>query len=104
MTTVTYYMPEGHLPATIVQVKTEASKLQDHDDALIEYEYKEQVEGFQEEGKTTILARRAYIRAQKDGAVARVLVSKGDIIKDSRYHYTRRFFRFGRELLLSVYC
>ncbi|KAG0093488.1 Carboxy-terminal domain (CTD) phosphatase [Podila epicladia] len=83
MTTATYYMPEGHLPATIIQVKTEASKLHDHDDPLIEYEYKEQVEGFQEEGKTTTLARRAYIRAQKDGTVGRVLVGKGDVIEDS---------------------
>ncbi|KAF9333960.1 Carboxy-terminal domain (CTD) phosphatase [Podila minutissima] len=83
MTTATYYMPDGHLPATIIQVKTEASKLHDHDDPLIEYEYKEQVEGFQEEGKTTTLARRAYIRAQKDGTVGRVLVGKGDVIDDS---------------------
>ncbi|KAF9430350.1 Carboxy-terminal domain (CTD) phosphatase [Podila epigama] len=78
----TYCIPEEHLPATIIHVKTSVSKSHDLGDALIEYEYREKVEGFEEEGRTTLLARRADILAAKDGIVQKIFVAPETVVSD----------------------
>jgi multidrug resistance efflux pump len=83
-----YSIPAGHLPATIIDIKTSKSKTQSDGDSLIEYEYEEQVQGFVEEGETSVHARRAEVRASKDGIVKKIHVKKGDVIEDERYAHT----------------
>ncbi|KAK3809543.1 MAG: hypothetical protein J3Q66DRAFT_72126 [Benniella sp.] len=77
---IKYHIPAGCLPATIIDIKTSKSKAHSEGDSLIEYEYTERVEGFVDEGETSIHARRAEIRAIKDGIVGKIHVKKGDVI------------------------
>ncbi|KAG0311893.1 Carboxy-terminal domain (CTD) phosphatase [Dissophora globulifera] len=79
---IKHYIPAAYLPATIIAVRTSENRTQSEGDELIEYEYTEQVKGFVEEGETSTHARRAEIRATKDGIVGVIHVKKGDIISD----------------------
>ncbi|KAF9190720.1 Carboxy-terminal domain (CTD) phosphatase [Haplosporangium sp. Z 11] len=76
------HVPARHIPATIIAIKTARDKTHSEDDVLIEYEYMEQVKGFVEDEGTSIHARRAEIRAKKDGTVESIHVAKGDVIRD----------------------
>ncbi|KAF9913635.1 Carboxy-terminal domain (CTD) phosphatase [Lobosporangium transversale] len=75
-------IPEAHTPATIIAVRTSRGKTHSKGDELIEYEYKETVKGFVDDDTTSEQARRAEIRAAKDGQVEAINVSKGQIIQD----------------------
>ncbi|KAF8938112.1 Carboxy-terminal domain (CTD) phosphatase [Dissophora ornata] len=79
---IKYYIPAGCLPATIITVKASKSSPQSEGDELIEYEYMEQVQGFVHDGETSTHARRAEIRATKDGYVRKIYIQKGDVIDD----------------------
>lgn len=82
---IKYYIPAACLPATIIAIKTSQQKTQSEGDGLIEYEYTEQVKDFVEEGETSTHARRAEIRAVKDGIVGTIHIKKGDVVDDERY-------------------
>ncbi|GJJ71154.1 RNA polymerase II subunit A C-terminal domain phosphatase [Entomortierella parvispora] len=77
---IQYCIPAGRTPATIIAVKTQTGKINSEGDELIEYEYKEKVEGFQEDGEVSVLARRGEIRAIKDGTVKKIHVGIGNVI------------------------
>ncbi|KAF9275813.1 Carboxy-terminal domain (CTD) phosphatase [Mortierella alpina] len=79
---IKYYIPRAHLPATIIALRTSENAAQSQGDALIEYEYSEEVSGFVVEGEVSIQARRADVRATRDGIVGKIHVSKGDIVDD----------------------
>jgi RNA polymerase II subunit A-like phosphatase len=85
---IKYRIPAGCLPATIIDIKTSKSKAHSEGDSLIEYEYTERVEGFVDEGETSIHARRAEVRAIKDGIVGKIHVKKGDVIDNERYAHS----------------
>ncbi|KAF9947112.1 Carboxy-terminal domain (CTD) phosphatase, partial [Modicella reniformis] len=77
---IKYTIPARCLPATIIALKTSVSTAHSEGDLLVEYEYKERVEGFVGKGETSLHARRAEIRASKDGIVQKVHVKKNDVI------------------------
>jgi len=82
---IKYYIPRAHLPATIIALRTSENATQSQGDALIEYEYSEEVRGFVAEDEVSIQARRADVRATRDGIVGKIHVSKGDIVDHERY-------------------
>ncbi|KAF9085216.1 Carboxy-terminal domain (CTD) phosphatase [Mortierella sp. GBA35] len=77
-----YTIPAGHLPATIIAIKTTKDKTMDDGEELLEYEYVVKREGFVDDDKTSLLARRGEIRATKDGIVEQIHVTKGEVIED----------------------
>ncbi|KAG0054606.1 Carboxy-terminal domain (CTD) phosphatase [Gryganskiella cystojenkinii] len=77
---IQYRIPAGRTPATIIAVKTQVNKNNSEGDDLIEYEYTERVEGFQDDGEISVLSRRGEIRAIKDGTVEKISIAKGDVI------------------------
>ncbi|KAG0214111.1 Carboxy-terminal domain (CTD) phosphatase [Mortierella sp. GBA30] len=79
---IRYYIPRVHLPATIIAFRTSENATQSQGDALVEYEYSEEVKGFVDEGEISIFVRRAELRATKDGIVGKIHVAKGDVIDD----------------------
>ena len=89
-----YTIPANHLPATVIAVKTSKDKTMSDGDELLEYEYVVKREGFADDDTTTLLARRAEIRATKDGIVEKILVAKGDIVKEDRYIKDLDAYRF----------
>lgn len=80
---IEYRIPAGRTPATIIAVKTQTRKINSEGDELIEYEYKEKVEGFEEDGEVSLLARRGEIRAIKDGTVKKIHVGMGDVVNSA---------------------
>ena len=79
---IQYRIPAGRTPATIIAVKTQPRKINSEGDALVEYEYKEKVEGFLDDGEVSILTRRGEVRAIKDGTVKKIHIKMGDVIND----------------------
>ncbi|KAG0358153.1 Carboxy-terminal domain (CTD) phosphatase [Gamsiella multidivaricata] len=100
---IKYFISSGCLPATIIAIKTSPKKTQSEGDSLIEYEYTEQVEGFVDEGATSTHARRAEIRAIKDGIVGKIHVKKGDVIEDDRPHLETFLQRITSLYELHIY-
>ncbi|KAI1314709.1 Carboxy-terminal domain (CTD) phosphatase [Mortierella claussenii] len=79
---ITHHIPKGHTPAVIIVVRTATGRTHSKDEELIEYEYKEKVKGFVDDGVTSQQARRASIRAFKDGETKKIFVAKGQVIED----------------------
>ncbi|KAG0273234.1 Carboxy-terminal domain (CTD) phosphatase [Linnemannia exigua] len=77
-----YTIPAEHLPATIITIKTTKDKTMSEGDELLEYEYVVQREGFVDDDKTALIARRGEIRASKDGIVEDIHVKKGQVVSD----------------------
>ncbi|KAK3841313.1 MAG: hypothetical protein J3R72DRAFT_154238 [Linnemannia gamsii] len=77
-----YTIPAEHLPATIIAIKTTKDKTMSEGDELLEYEYVVKREGFVDDDKTALIARRGEIRASKDGVVEDILVKKGQVVSD----------------------
>ncbi|KAF8932432.1 Carboxy-terminal domain (CTD) phosphatase [Haplosporangium gracile] len=75
-----YTIPAEYLPATIIAIKTSKDKSMSDGDELLEYEYVVKREGYVDDDKTALIARRGEIRATKDGVVEDIHVTKGQVI------------------------
>ncbi|KAG0299336.1 Carboxy-terminal domain (CTD) phosphatase, partial [Linnemannia gamsii] len=77
-----YTIPAEHLPATVISIKTSKDKSMSDGDELLEYEYVVKREGYVDDDKTALIARRGEIRATKDGVVEDIHVTKGQVIEN----------------------
>jgi hypothetical protein len=87
-----YTIPAEHLPATVISIKTSKDKSMSDGDELLEYEYVVKREGYVDDDKTALIARRGEIRATKDGVVEDIHVTKGQVIENDRYSNLGRAF------------